>query len=384
MNKKILLILISTILISNLVLAITTINKQVIYPGDTIKLTIRPNRRAGFYNIISVMKDEQVVDLITVQCPTICRIRRTVYYTIPQDFLGEYYFATFDYAINDYELDPFAVIEQGGAPTGEFKELIIKNIDTPFNLLVYPKQGKNADITISTLLRVKDCQNYNVFAYLCDLNQLSTCTIDEYTHKIQLPLVNQVRRKCWFNYTGEDYFPFYYQAGDWQVFVKSGIVEKTENFTYSNLVAINYPSFINFGSLNARMWNIGVPQSGQDLTNYGNLPMKVHWNSTSFNCVSEACTDSWLTYYQTTDEYTFQIDDDNLFLQEIETGLEPVFITNFTADYFPQNDLAVCISPTCNDNLGEKIKTFFHLKIPDIGKGIYQGEIKITIHPPLT
>src|SRR3989344_4388846 len=74
-NKKIFFIFISVfllILISEFVYAeIVTINPNIAYPGDTITINIRPNKKFGFYNIISVMKDADVVDLITVSCATI-------------------------------------------------------------------------------------------------------------------------------------------------------------------------------------------------------------------------------------------------------------------------------------------------------------------------
>jgi len=383
-NKKIFFIFISVfllILISEFVYAeIVTINPNIAYPGDTITINIRPNKKFGFYNIISVMKDADVVDLITVSCATICKQNRVVYYTIPSNFLGQYYFATFDYAVNDYELDYFNVIEPGGAPAGQFTELSINNVESGINLIVNPEQGEHANITITTLLNVKNCQNYNVFAYLCDLKLISQCSDLQYTHKIPLVLAIRIRNNCWFNYTGNDYFPFYYPGGDWTILAKSGIVEITKNFTYSELIAINYSSLINFGTLNAKVWNVGVPQDSIDLINFGNVPLMIDWNSTGFSCIDPGCMDNWLTYYESTDEYTFQIDDDNLFLEQIETGLQPVFITNFTTNYFPQAQLSVCASDNCDNNIGERVKTFFNLKIPDIQRGVYEGGIKITAY----
>jgi len=364
--------------------AITTINPDVVLPGEEIKLTIKPSKQ-GFYNTINVMQGQDVVDLINIDCPTICTKRKTAQYVVPEGFAGDYYFTTFDYEINDYELDNFSVINQSEpppepppeTPEGTLTIEEILNTDAGVHTLIYPEQGKNANITILTKLKIKNCQDYGVIAYLCDSN-ISQCNQTQYTHQIPLTLSNQVGRNCWFSYEGEDYFPFYQLEDNWTAFVKSGLLEASENFIYNSLTAIDYPSFINFGNLNAQTWNIGVPEQTPQLTNFGNTPFMAEWSSEGFICVSENCTGFWSTFHN--EEKTFQIDDDTQFLEENETGFNPSFITNFTIDYFPSDNISVCISQNCTDNIGEKINTSFNLKLPQIQRGNYQGDIVISLY----
>jgi len=370
------------IIFPNLVSAeIATIRGGIVkYPGDEMNLVIKPTS-AGFYNIIYVYKETEIVDIINVDCSTICTKIRRVYYTVPSDFLGEYYFATFDYAIDDYELDYFNIIEMSGAPKGELTIEHIQNAESGINKIINPEQGKNANISILTKLKIKDCELYEVQGYLCN-STIPVCNEQNYTYQLALSLksVSTNGRLCFWGYDGEDYFPFYQTADNWKLFAKSGILKAEENFTYTTLAAINYTSAIDFGTLNAQMWNIGVPQQNTpNLINFGNTPLAIEWTCDGFNCVSANCTDFWGTYYQ--EENTFQIDDDNQFLQEPinETGLTPIFITNYSLDYFPENNLSVCISSFCNDSIGERTITYYNLKIPDIQRGEYQGDIIVTM-----
>jgi len=369
------------IILSSLVFAeITTIKSETVkYPDEEMKLVIMPTN-SGFYNIIYVYKDTEIVDLINVNCNTVCTKKRRVYYTVPADFLGEYYFATYDYAIEDYELDYFSVIKSGGAPSGELIVEHIQNSESGVNGIINPEQGKNANISILTRLRIKECSQYTVQGYLCN-STVPECNAQDYTYQLPLTLksVSTNGRRCYWEYIGEDYFPFY-QAGDnWKLYVESGILKNIADFTYTTLAALNYPAEIDFGTLNAQLWNIGVPDNGVEMINHGNLPLTLEWTCSGFDCVSPECTDYWSTFYL--GENTFQIDDDKLFLElpEDETGLNPVFITDYSLDYFPETGLAVCISSACNDNLGEKTMTYYNLKIPDIQKGKYHGDILVTM-----
>ena len=364
---------------------IITISSNIVNPGDNITLTIRPTK-SGFYNIIYVHKNTSVVDLINVPCTTICTRRQTLIYNIPSNFVGGYYFATFDYAINNYELDFFNVIESGGANQGALTLDYIGNVIFGTNGIINPEQGKNANINISVSLKDKKCNTYNVNAYLCNSSLLTSCTLDNYTLNIPLSFESKSGTVCKFSYRGEDFFPFYQSASDWQIFVRTGILEDRDNFVYTSLSALNYTSFINFGRLNTQQWNIGIPSSGIDLLNFGNIPLSIEWSSERFSCITENCTDFFLVYNKTINESYFQVDDDNLFMEgsivgdnETETGLNPIFITNATLEFFPEN-LSVCINKNCNNNIGERVKTFYNLKIPNIQRGVYEGEIKISLY----
>ncbi|MBS3085609.1 hypothetical protein J4225_02900 [Candidatus Pacearchaeota archaeon] len=371
-----------TIFLINVISAeITIISPAVVYPGDIITITVSPTK-LGFYNIIYVYKDATLVDLINVPCATICKKRQVVSYVVPANFLGDYYFATFDYATNNYELDYFKVIEQGGALGGALSISYIGNTNNGVNTLITPEQGANAGITIDTQLKASNCQTYIVNAYLCNSTISAFCSSANYTIKIPLQLKSQTGKNCRFGYQGMDYFPFYQPGDNWKLYVKSGILSIETIFDYASLAAISYPSVIDFGQLNARQWNIGVPSSGLDLINHGNVPVLLEWTSSGFTCIEPiTCTDFWPTFENSTGENTFQIDDDEFFLEPVqdETGIAPAFITNYQPDYFPQNQLALCISSICLDGVGERYKTYFNLKIPEIQRGSYEGDVILTI-----
>jgi len=362
---------------------IVSINPVSVYEGDTITLTIKP-AKAGFYNIINIHDvDNNVVDVIVVDCgATICTKRNIINYIVPAGFLGQYYFAIFDYAIDDYELEYFGVLEQvdpGDPPPGQgsLEIVYIQNEVGGTNTLVNPEQGQNARISISVLLNIESCESYFVDGYICD-SSVGVCDDQTYTYQIPLVLSSQAGRKCYWEYVGEDYFPFYQQPDNWKLYIKSGHLTDLLDFMYTPLMAIDYVTVIDFGTLNLQMWNVGVPETDEQLINHGNVEMMVEWTSSGFSCVSPGCKDFWSTFYN--DENTFQIDDDNLFMEETETLLEPVFITDFTDDYFPQNPLAVCISDLCDGDIGESTMTYFNLKIPSIERGVYQGDIVISLY----
>ncbi len=380
MNKKISIFLFLTIFLADFVYAeSTTIIPNLVYPGDIITLTINPSRKDGFYNIIYVHDSGgNVVGLINVNCDIVCKKRTIVNYIVPANFLGEYYFATFDYATDNYELDYFTVMEEGGAAQGELVIDDIHNFGSSLNFLIDPEQGERANIEILANLKDKECDTYQVLVFLCKPELIGSCSSTDYTHQIPLSFLSRKGNICTFNYIGADYFPFYEKAGEWKIIAESGLLSDERLFIYNNLTAISYSSFINFGTLNSQMWNIGVPSSGEDLINFGNVEVMVDWQSSGFSCVSPVgCIDFWSTFYE--GENTFQIDDDNLFAEETETGLEPVFITDFASNYFPQLGLSVCISDSCGDDIGEKVTTFYNFKIPGLQKGVYQGDISITL-----
>ncbi len=279
MNYKIIFLsLITTIFLINFVLAITNINPDVAYPETEIELSISPNKKFGFYNIIYVHDSEDlVVDLINIPCDTVCKSRQNIAYSIPTNFLGNYYFATYDYEIEDYELDSFSVIEQGGAEGGTLTIQEIKNSGSDINFLISPEQGQKANIEILTTLKSKSCENYNVKTYLCEPDLFTTCSSEIYTYNIPLNFISKTGQTCNFNYIGADYFPFYEVPGDWKIISQSGATYDETNFIYAELKAMNYPSSINFGTLNANMWNTGIPAEGIDLINHGNIPLTIDW-----------------------------------------------------------------------------------------------------------
>ena len=44
------------------------------------------------------------------------------------------------------------------------------------------------------------------------------------------------------------------------------------------------------------------------------------------------------------------------------------------------NKLITCVSNSCKDNVGESTSTYFNLKLPDIQRGNYQGNIIISLY----
>jgi len=387
MNKKIMIVLffgILTILLIEFVLAITEISPLTVYPENTISLIISPNKKFGFYNIVYVHdSDNNVVDLINIPCDTVCKTKTTIDYNVPSDFLGDYYFATFDYELEDYELDFFIVIEQGEAPLGTLTLEGIKNFGSDLNFFITPEQGQRANIEISVTIKEKSCQTYNVFAYLCKPNNVSLCGSENYDFKIPLDFISKQGQICSFNYIGTDYFPFYEVPGTWGIISKSGAISDEANFTYAELKAINYSASIDFKTLNSLMWNTGVPLTGLNLSNAGNIPLTIDWQSNGFSCTfPPTCTDFWPTTESGTGEPAFQIDDDNFFAEAPvdETGLNPVFIIGTPNNFFPTTGLPTCISDSCNNSLGEKTLTYYNLKLPDMEKGIYQGDIVVTLY----
>ena len=377
-SKLILLIFLGIFFLSFTSAEITSLDKTVVFPGDTIQLTIRPSN-AGFYNVINVHNSQgNVVDAIIINCATVCK-KKTVKqnYAVPSTFLGNYYFATFDYAVNGYELDYFNVIEQGGATQGTLNLVEMKSVGALTNLVVFPNQGSYSNISVRAELNDNSCNGFNVSAYLCNETHINNCSSFNYNYNFSLNFILKQGNLCTFAYVGEDYFPFYLPPGNWEAVVKSGILIDSDNFTYSALQAINYSYSIVFGSLNAQVWNVGLPNEGVDLINFGNVPTRVSWESDGFSCVSVNCTDFWQSSFQGEDR--FQIDDDTLFSEANETDLNPAFITNYSVNYFPQANLSVCVSENCNNSIGERIKTFFNLKIPSIERGEYMGDIKITM-----
>lgn len=387
MNKKIIIILsfgILTILSIEFVLAITGISPSVVYPEDTISLIISPNKKFGFYNIIYVHNsDDDVVDLINIPCDTVCKTRTTIDYNVPSDFLGDYYFATFDYELENYELDPFIVIEQGEAPSGTLTLEGIKNFGSDLNFFITPEQGQRANIEISVTIKERLCQTYNVFTYLCKPDNVSLCSSENYDFKIPLDFISKQGKTCSFNYTGADYFPFYEVPGTWRIISKSGAISDEANFTYAELKAMSYSASVNFKTLNSLMWNTGVPLAGLNLSNAGNIPLTIDWQSNGFSCTfPPTCTDFWPTTESGTGEPVFQIDDDNFFAETPadETGLSPVFIIGTPNNFFPTTGLSTCISDSCNNSIGEKTLTYYNLKLSDMEKGIYQGDIVVTLY----
>lgn len=384
MNKKLSIILFSGILIISLIQfisAITGIYPTSVYPGDTIGLTISPNKKFGFYNIIYVHdSNDNVVDLINIPCDTVCTIRQNLDYIIPSNFLGDYYFATFDYEIDDYELDPFIVIEQGEAPSGTLTLEAIRNFGSNLNFFITPEQAQRANIEILTTIKEKSCETYDVFAYLCKPDNVILCSSENYDFEIPLNFVSKTGQTCSFNYIGTDYFPFYEIPGTWRIISKSGAISDESDFIFTELIAITYPSSVNFGTLNSLMWNTGTPSGGLNLSNAGNMPLTIDWQSDGFSCTfPPECTDFWPTHDGI--ENTFQIDDDNLFAEDplAETGLNPTYIIDTPNNFFPETGLSICISDLCDDNIGEKTPTYYNLKLPDIERGVYQGDIVVTI-----
>lgn len=172
MDKKIFLIFFFGILVIKnltLIIAATVINQSIVYPGDWIRITITPNRNFGFYNLIYVHNSSgDVVDTITVPCATVCKTRQIVNYNVPLNFLGTYYFATFDYQTNNYELDYFTVTEPGTPRAGTLTVREIRNKTGGSNFVVGLGNSQNADIKINVSLTGATCEIYNVKAYLCE------------------------------------------------------------------------------------------------------------------------------------------------------------------------------------------------------------------------
>jgi len=211
------------------------------------------------------------------------------------------------------------------------------------------------------------------------------CTSLHSTYEVPLTYSSTISPdECLFQYIGTDAMQFYKPNGDWKmsVFYTNDIFEEVD-FTYNQLSAITYPASINFGTLNKLMWNTGIPSTGLDLSNAGNMPLTIDWQSSGFTCIDPpTCTDFWPTIEQGTGDPTFQIDDDTFFAEDPldETDNLPTFILPTPNNFFPAPGLSICIADDCNNNIGEKVNTLFNLKIPSIERGTYQGDILVTLY----
>jgi len=259
-------------------------------------------------------------------------------------------------------------------PLKNLTDINIKDADGLIDLLVNPISGENSNISISATLLGWGCENYNLYAYLC-VPSREVCDDSSYDYIIPLTLNVFNLDKCGFSYLGNQSTPeFFKEAGTWKLYVRAVGLSQLGNFrdfTYNQLKATSYPDFINFQQLVPSKWNSGLPPEGINLTNQGNLDLDVKFAINNFSCISAGCTDTWIL--QGND---LQLDDDNLQGESIETGLNPVFVSSIY-NQFPPGKLKVCISDSCNNNIGEKIKTYYHMHPPSLAPGTYTGEINI-------
>ena len=148
--------------------------------------------------------------------------------------------------------------------------------------------------------------------------------------------------------------------------------ERTADWTYGTLKAINYPSTVTLGDGTPALgqWNNGTVLAA--MTNWGNAVLNIQWQST--NPTSGEGT--WIL--NGTD---MQIDDDPAYDDETSGYLSPVFINGTAAAFQPGTGLEVCSSASCDDPaLNQTLNTYFHISPPfGLKAGVYNSTITITI-----
>ncbi|MFH1501001.1 MAG: hypothetical protein ABIE22_03585 [archaeon] len=213
--------------------------------------------------------------------------------------------------------------------------------------------------------------------------QQTVCNSTNYTYLV--PLTYQYRisnRNCFYQYQGTDAMQFFRKPGTWIVRVElAGTVSNQTNFTYNTLTAINYTDLIDFGNLVANQWVTSRPTGGVDLVNQGNIGVNLTWQGQNFQCVSPLlCSGRWDISWP---DPVFQVDDDPFFNETTETGVYPAYLTNYSVAYFsPYPYLRTCISDKCNNSIGERFKTYYNMKIPELPEGTYEGAVQINILIP--
>ncbi|MFH1307633.1 MAG: hypothetical protein ABIH72_02165 [archaeon] len=373
--------LVFIVLTLELVCAITTISASSVYPGETISITINPNKKFGFRPVIPVMQNTTLVDAILVSCSDPCNTKQTINYVVPQSFEGQYYFATWDYQIADYEIDFFTVSQ----PPQQWQVYRpdITDFDSPNqHLLVNPIKGKNSSVIISSIINARKCGDYSLNAYLCSPNNYFNCNKNNYTYSAVLNYAYKVgSQDCMYEYRGNSTLQFWRKPGTWKlrIALSDNIFNET-NFTYNMLATINYTDSIDFGELYMNKWVTARPLGGISLINFGNIGVNLTWQGENFNCTSPNCTGIWQISYP---DPVFQIDDDSLFNETSETGVWPVYITNYSVSYFsPYPHLKTCISDSCNSSVGERFSTYYNMRIPELPFGNYEGKVQINILIP--
>jgi hypothetical protein len=246
------------------------------------------------------------------------------------------------------------------------------------DLLVNPIAGKNSDIEITSILSGYGCENYNVNAYLCKQNR-EICSDVSYDYAIPLGLNTSSMGRCEFLYRGNQSTPEFWQnPGEWEIYVKAigtRILDNSAKFTYNQLKAVFYPASVDFKNLIPLQWNSGLPSDGIDIINQGNTDLDISWMIERFSCISPGCNDAWIL--QGND---LQIDDDSIHGEAVETGFSPRFVSS-VYNIFPQEQkLKKCILNSCNNGIGERIKTYYHLNPAKLSIGTYRGEINIEMN----
>jgi hypothetical protein len=148
--------------------------------------------------------------------------------------------------------------------------------------------------------------------------------------------------------------------------------ERTADWTYGTLKAIDYPTTITLGDGSPTLgeWNNGTVVA--TMTNWGNDNLNIQWQSTD----PTSGSDTW-----TLNGTDMQIDDDNSYSGEGSGYLSPVFVNGTAATFEPGTGLEVCSAATCNDAaLNETLSTYFHISPPQgLLAGTYNSTITITI-----
>ncbi|MBW2980807.1 hypothetical protein KY360_05315 [Candidatus Woesearchaeota archaeon] len=251
-----------------------------------------------------------------------------------------------------------------------------------------PIEHSNASVAarVTTIDTDNDCDvaGSNTYLYLClDTGSCSPSTGD---YSWEVDSVSRSGSTCTYiftsNKTAADNTPEFFRLPDsgYKLYVnatsqggqRTTDAERTADWTYGTVKAVDYPSLVTLGDGTPTLgqWNDGT--SLATMTNWGNDILNLVWNATD----PISGSDDWPL--NGTD---FQIDDDNSYSSEAGGEIAPVFLNGTQRTFEPASGLQVCSAYDCNDAaLNETLSTYYHI-FPPLGltAGTYNTTILITI-----
>jgi hypothetical protein len=265
-----------------------------------------------------------------------------------------------------------------GSPLNVTKIEITDNGGNYNSMLVTPIDGSSSNVAIRATIYDKDGYgNHTITAYLCDPDRYSRCNDTNYSYAKNLTYLSAgpSAYTLYYTYNGTTgTSQFWNKPGTWRLYVKAidpayNSFNQT-NFTYSELLAINYSvSILSLGStINVEgQWNNGT--RSYIITNFGNVNLSLSWNSSDMI----GALDSWIL--NGTD---FAVDDDNSSLDDTD-NLAMVYLNSTPKIFEPASGLLACTSNECT-NSNSTLNTYFHIAPPaNITAGVYNNTITLTV-----
>jgi hypothetical protein len=244
------------------------------------------------------------------------------------------------------------------------------------NMLITPVEGSRSSVAIRAAIYDKDgYRNQNITAYLCDEATYSVCNQTNYTYAKNLSYSGTAPQQytIYFTYNGSDDMPqFWKSPGTWKLYVHAidgnYTSSNSTNFTYTELMAINYSNSVIFGSSPNQYsrWNNGTRL--YIMQNFGNNNLSISWNASDM----VGRIDTW--HLNGTD---FAIDDDNA-VDLDPTNLPMVYLNQTVKSFEPASGLLRCSSDSCG-NSNATLNTYYHIYPPNLTAGTYNTSITITV-----